>query len=30
VKHGLVKQWRVRPWTTVIGETAASPVRLDS
>lgn len=27
VKNGLVTQWRVRPWTTVIGETAATPVR---
>ncbi len=27
VINGLVKQWRVRPWTTVIGETAATPVR---
>ena len=27
VKHGLVTRWRVRPWTTVVGETATSPVR---
>jgi len=27
VKNGLVKNWRVRPWTTVVGETASSPVR---
>ncbi len=27
VKHGLVVSWRVRPWTTVIGEGAANPVR---
>jgi uncharacterized protein YciI len=27
VKNGLVKSWRVRPWTTVVGETAATPVR---
>lgn len=27
VKNGLVKRWRVRPWTTVVGPTAASPVR---
>lgn len=27
VKNGLVKRWRVRPWTTVVGETAANPVR---
>ena len=25
VRHGVVKQWRVRPWTTVIG-TAMSGV----
>ena len=29
VVHGLVKQWRVRPWTTVIGQEAANPVRPD-
>ena len=28
VKNGLVARWRVRPWTTVVGETANSPVRL--
>lgn len=27
VVHGLVKQWRVRQWTTVAGEQAATPVR---
>jgi uncharacterized protein YciI len=27
VAHGLVTKWRVREWTTVVGETAASPVR---
>jgi uncharacterized protein len=27
VRHGLVRQWRVRPWSTVVGEGAASPVR---
>jgi uncharacterized protein len=27
VKNGLVTGWRVRPWTTVVGEGAASPVR---
>lgn len=27
VKNGLVAKWRVRPWTTVVGETASSPVR---
>jgi uncharacterized protein YciI len=28
VRNGLVTQWRVRPWTTVVGETATTPVRL--
>ena len=27
VAAGLVTQWRVRPWTTVVGEHAATPVR---
>ena len=27
VKAGLVLRWSVRPWTTVVGETAATPVR---
>lgn len=27
VRNGLVTSWRVRPWTTVVGEGAASPVR---
>ena len=27
VRNGLVTRWRVRPWTTVIGELAATPVR---
>jgi uncharacterized protein YciI len=27
VKHGLVTRWRVRKWTTVVGEKAATPVR---
>lgn len=27
VKNGLVLGWRVRPWTTVVGELAAVPVR---
>ena len=27
VAQGLVKDWRVRPWTTVVGEGAATPVR---
>ena len=27
VRHGLVLQWRVRKWTTVVGEAAATPMR---
>jgi len=27
VRNGLVVRWRVRPWTTVVGEGAATPVR---
>jgi uncharacterized protein YciI len=27
VRNGLVTRWRVRPWTTVIGDLAATPVR---
>ena len=27
VKNGLVTRWRVRPWTTVVGDLATSPVR---
>lgn len=27
VVNGLVRRWRVRPWTTVVGKTASSPVR---
>jgi uncharacterized protein YciI len=27
VKSGLVTHWTVRPWTTVVGATAATPVR---
>ncbi|WP_321937577.1 YciI-like protein [Paraburkholderia sp. J8-2] len=27
VRSGLVKRWRVRPWQTVVGEAASSPVR---
>jgi uncharacterized protein YciI len=27
VTNGLVTQWRVRPWTTVVGPDATSPVR---
>jgi hypothetical protein len=27
VKAGLVTKWSVRPWTTVVGELAATPIR---
>ena len=27
VKNGLITKWWVRKWTTVIGDTAATPVR---
>jgi uncharacterized protein YciI len=27
VKNGLVKAWRVRAWTTVVGADASTPVR---
>lgn len=27
VRHGLVTRWRIRPWTTVVGSGAATPVR---
>jgi len=27
VTQGLVKSWRVRPWTTVVGKDAATPVK---
>jgi uncharacterized protein len=27
VRNGLIKSWRVREWTTVVGDAAASPVR---
>ncbi len=27
VTNGLVTAWRVRPWTTVVGELAATPLR---
>lgn len=26
VAHGLVTSWQIRPWTTVLGERAASPI----
>jgi uncharacterized protein YciI len=27
VLHGLVTRWRVREWTTVVGDGAATPIR---
>jgi uncharacterized protein YciI len=27
VRNGLVSRWRVRPWTTVVGDAASTPVR---
>ncbi len=27
VRNGLVRSWRVRAWTTVVGDDAATPVR---
>ena len=30
VMNGLVKSWRVRAWTTVVGDLAATPVRPES
>jgi uncharacterized protein len=27
VQNGLVTRWRVRPWTTVVGALASTPVR---
>ena len=27
VRHGLIKRWRVKQWNTVVGLSAASPVR---
>ena len=27
VRNGLVRRWEVRPWTTVVGPLAASPIR---
>lgn len=29
VIEGLVTRWQVRPWTTVVGEMASLPVKLD-
>ena len=28
VLNGLVTRWRVRPWTTVVGEGASNPIRV--
>jgi len=30
VKQGLVTDWRVRPWSTVVGEQACTPVKPDA
>jgi len=30
VRHKLVTHWRVRPWTTVVGTEAATPIHLTS
>jgi uncharacterized protein YciI len=30
VKGGLVTQWQVRTWTTVVGEAAINPIRPDA
>lgn len=30
VKNGLVKNWRVRKWQTVVGDQASSPTRMDA
>lgn len=27
VRNGLVKSWRARSWTTVVGDAAATPIR---
>jgi hypothetical protein len=27
VLNGLITRWRVRPWTTVVGEMATTPIR---
>ncbi|MCA9755672.1 MAG: hypothetical protein KDA27_07720 [Candidatus Eisenbacteria bacterium] len=27
VQNGLIQSWRIRPWTTVVGEDASEPVR---
>ncbi len=30
VKNGLVKSWKIRPWTTAVGDEASNPARPDS
>ncbi len=30
VRNGLVARWRVRPWLTVVGDQASSPVRVSA
>ncbi len=30
VAHGLVSSWRIRPWTTVVGDGATTPVMPDA
>jgi uncharacterized protein YciI len=30
VRNGLVTSWRVRPWSTGVGEAATSPIRPDA
>lgn len=30
VRHGLVRNWRVRQWNTVVGENAVKPIRPDT
>lgn len=27
IRNGLISNWRIRPWTTVVGENATTPVR---
>jgi len=27
VKNGLIKEWRIREWTTVVGENCTTPIR---
>ncbi|MEX0720407.1 MAG: YciI-like protein [Balneolaceae bacterium] len=27
VKNGLVKSWKVRPWTTVVGDYSTTPIK---